>query len=161
MPATYEPISTIDVTTSPTSVTFSNIPATYTDLILVGSVKVQGLSLFIRFNSDSGSNYSYAELRGATSTVSSTKSTGSTWGRFLYGNEEEFSLAISHIFDYAGSNFKTLVGSSYNNKGSAGAVAKHISTWRSTSAITSLSLHAGTTGIILGGTITLYGIKAA
>ena len=68
MPAsnTYESISSVTLTSNSTTVTFGSIPQTYTDLVLVIVAKITsgGLDMFIRFNSDTGSNYSYTQLYG-------------------------------------------------------------------------------------------------
>jgi hypothetical protein len=59
MPATYTPISTTTISGSSTStVTISNIPSTFTDLVVVFG-NFQGTSSYsfsLRFNGDTGNN---------------------------------------------------------------------------------------------------------
>jgi hypothetical protein len=58
MATTYEPIATTTLGTAAASITFSSIPATYTDLRLVVMCKLLAHQLLMfRFNSDTGSNY--------------------------------------------------------------------------------------------------------
>ncbi len=62
MAYTYELISTYTVPSATSSVTMSSIPATYTDLVIVGNYTVAtggGVGFSCRFNSDSGSNYEF------------------------------------------------------------------------------------------------------
>jgi len=59
--ATYEPIATTTVSGSSTStVTFSSISGTYTDLVIIGNLGSQTTNAFpyLQFNGDTGSNYS-------------------------------------------------------------------------------------------------------
>jgi hypothetical protein len=70
MANTYELIEAQTLGTTATSVTFSSIPGTYTDLKLVASVRTAWASdtndqlLEFRFNGDTGSNYTYRQLTG-------------------------------------------------------------------------------------------------
>ena len=59
LPSTMTPIATNTLTAVASSVTFSSIPSTYTDLVLVlqGSFDSADDVRF-RFNGDTGSNYS-------------------------------------------------------------------------------------------------------
>jgi hypothetical protein len=47
MPATYEPIATTTLGTAAASITFSSIPATYTDLRLISGHKASTTSCFL------------------------------------------------------------------------------------------------------------------
>jgi hypothetical protein len=72
MPATYEPIATFTLSSTAGIVTFSSIPQTYTDLILIQSARVTSAwdITAIRVNSVT-TNYSgtYLESNGAGSTT--------------------------------------------------------------------------------------------
>ena len=84
MPATYQPIETQTVSgTSTSTVTFSSIPQTYTDLVLVSAITQSAdVSNYLRFNSDTGTNYSRTRLVGTGSSATSVRGTndvGITW----------------------------------------------------------------------------------
>ena len=66
MPATYEPIASTTLGTAAADITFSSIPGTYTDLVLVlyGGFATAASDLYTQFNSDTGTNYSNSDLRG-------------------------------------------------------------------------------------------------
>jgi hypothetical protein len=72
LPNTYTLISSNVLTTATASVTFSAIPATFTDLVVRFSVRgdqATNISDFtLRFNSDSASNYSETRLLGYNGT---------------------------------------------------------------------------------------------
>jgi hypothetical protein len=164
MPTTYEPISTQTLGTATATVTFSSIPATYTDLVLVfnGSVTSGNPSIIGRFNSDTGTNYSYTRMFGNGSTAGSARgsSTTSLGLSTAAGATTTFETTlICHVFNYANSTTnKTCIAR--NNVASTGVEAS-VSLWRNTSAITSFSVIADGTNFSVGCTFTLYGIKAA
>ena len=61
--ATYTQIATTTLGSSQSTITFSSISGAYTDLVLVVTAKVSSATdLWVRANSDSGSNYSYLIL---------------------------------------------------------------------------------------------------
>jgi len=172
MPATYEPIATTTLGSQTATITFSSIPATYTDLRLVLTGKCVHTSvaygtIIARFNSDSGSNYSYTWLYGDGTNAESSRATSLTGQRLYFGadtNSSTYSsLATLDIFSYAGSTNKTMLHEHSNDSNSAGVnVGRRVLLWRSTSAITSIELsNLSFTDFATGTTATLYGIKNA
>jgi hypothetical protein len=163
MPSTYEPIATFTTTTgSTTSYTFSSIPSTYTDLIVVATVKATSAdsSLVLRFNGDSGSNYSYTQIWGDGSSAQSQRLSNQTIGYLSYNgfSTANFSATVIHCMNYSNTTtFKT-----YLDRGGFAAASTDaaVGLWRSTSAINSVTLFAGNF-FATGCTFTLYGIKAA
>ena len=162
MALTYEPIATTTLGSDNTSVTFSSIPSTYTDLVLVicGTQASQSDSI-IRFNSDSGSTYSRtAFYQSGTSTASLVQANQSGIA-FSYFNTS-IGMAVLNINNYANSTIYKTVLSAHNG---AGATQNSVTagTWRNTAAITTIDLYSGgSTYAYQTGTIfTLYGIKAA
>jgi hypothetical protein len=171
MPVTYEPIATTTVTTAVSSVTFSSIPNTYTDLVIASASigTSNGFSLQIRFNSDSGTNYSRTTLSGyftSSDTAGSTRSTnatsiGSSWQ--VGGGTGGPSPHIYHINNYANSNvFKTVLfrANPYPYSGFSEVTAE-VGLWRNTNAITSIEFLLSMGNFATGSIFTLYGIKAA
>ena len=169
MAKTYEPIATTTLGSAQSSITFSSIPSTYTDLILVaGSLGMNnaGSAGKVRFNGDTGSNYSDTVLLGTGSSASSYREAnannirvyGFNVGPTGSGNNDN---VIVHIQNYANSTtYKTVVCRSNITQVELAAV---VGLWRSTSAITSVTFVAynGTDTFTTGSTFTLYGIKAA
>jgi len=164
MPATYEPIESKTLATAVSTVTFSSIPQTYTDLMLIfsgncasGSIE----SVPMRFNGDTASNYSYQILDGNGSSASAGLASSATFMTTSLVISSEVSNNIWHIFNYSNATtFKTILGRG-NVAGSY--VRFGCGMWRKTpEAITSITVfHAGSINFVVGSTFTLYGIKAA
>ncbi len=169
MPATYEPIATQTLSSAATGITFTSIPATYTDLRIVMTPKVvsgwDNSPLRIQFNSDSGTNYSRTRIFGNGSSVSSQIQTNNNYldmsiGGRMVANPTFFSF---DIFSYAGSTFKTTLATiNDGDLTGTGYEGQVVGLWRSTNAITSIYLYSYVANILaIGTTATLYGIKNA
>lgn len=162
--ATYEPIATATAAGGTASYTFSSIPSTYTDLILVSHLRAGSAtsSFTARLNSDSGSNYSNTILYGDGTSPGSTRFSSQTFTYLSYygfpTTADTFALTITHFFNYSNTttNKTWLSGNSFTASG----VDRLVGLWRSTAAINSITLYAGNT-FAAGSTFTLYGIKAA
>lgn len=162
MAATYEPIATQTVSSSTTSITFSSIPQTYTDLrvIINGTSNAGGAAaLAFRFNSDSGGNYSYRLLYGTGSSAAGNYGSNTTEGYF--GNVWTTpAISRADIMDYTSSSkYKTAIS---RTDDAANRTAEWITTWRNTSAVTTLQITTSSSYTYEPGTtFTIYGIKAA
>ena len=168
MAVTYESIATTTMAnSSTTSVTFNSFSG-YTDLVLVTSTKSQGgydfQNSYLTFNGDTGTNYSYTALQGDGSSASSNRQSnvnGIPVG-FDIGTTQsgKWSVNIISIMNYSNSSInKTVIARKNANPSLVSAIA---GLWRSTAAITSLTLSRDdSNGYTTGSTFTLYGIKAA
>jgi hypothetical protein len=162
--ATYEPIATQTLSSTQTSITFSSIPQTYTDLVLVCSVQVTAATddFNIWFNGDTGNNFSRTQLTGNGSIVSSSRTTNEPRFRIAdyMPNSTLFGTIVANIQNYSNSTtYKTVISRWGNGADATGA---NVGLWRSTSAITSFSLEEGSKqNIKVGSTFTLYGIASA
>lgn len=154
-------IATTTLGSAASSITFSSIPATYTDLRLVfvgtSAANVPGE---MRFNGDTASNYSRTYLSGNGSTASSSRDTSQT--NISVGASAITSTPMMNtidIFSYAGSTFKTCLITSSDDRNGSGTVDRQVSLWRSTSAINEIKLTVDlTANFLTGTTATLYGI---
>jgi hypothetical protein len=122
----------------------------------------------MRFNSDSGSNYSYHRMYGDG--VNAGADPGVSQNQmYAIGMATDlnttgiFGVAIWDILDYANTNkYKTVraLGGFDNNRTSdAGIVGINSGSWRNTNAITSVTLFPNINEWSLGSTFALYGIK--
>jgi len=161
MPVTYEPIATTTVSGSSTSsVSFTGISGSYSDIVFVceidGSVND---STRIRFNGDSGTNYSQTDLRGNGTTATSTRTTSNAHISLSAGNSTNQISVVGSINNYSNSTtYKTLILRTNNP---TDTVAGRSGLWRNTSAITSIEFSIASGNWVAGSTFTLYGIKAA
>lgn len=166
--ATYEPLATTTVSGSASSITFSSISSSYTDLRLVIYAVVNGAAtadLLIRFNGDTGTNYSYTEMIGSDTTASGARAnnqssiqiTEAAWGTTTGA------LAIVEINSYGGVlNKSVLTIGSRNSAGSpTGRVVRGVGTWRG-AAISSINIRTSYDNLMgVGSIATLYGIARA
>ena len=159
MPSTYTPIATQTTSGSVSSVSFTSIPSTYTDLICVinGSFSsAQGT--YVRYNNDSGSNYSSTYIFGNGSTASSNRASNDVWTALGYLGTDQ-SNSIFSVLNYANTTtYKTGIG----RGNTAGTLTfATVGLWRSTAAINRIDISPTSGTITSGSTFTLYGIKAA
>jgi len=163
--STYTPIATTTLGSTATSYTFSSIPSTYTDLIIVAQASVtSGDSNFrLTFNGDTGSNYSRTYLSGSGSSATSGRASSVA---YIVANDEGYlhvgqpTMLTINVQNYSNSTtYKTTLSRSGN--GSNNGTAAVVGLWRSTSAITSLTLTIDASTFTAGSTFTLYGIAAA
>jgi hypothetical protein len=116
-------------------------------------------SLLLRFNGDTGSNYSGTELSGnGTSAASQRFSSDTSIANFwAFGLTSTISSGVLQVMSYANTNVnKTMLSASGR---ADGGVARLVGLWRSTAAIDAIRLFV--TGGSMTGTVSLYGIKAA
>ena len=163
MPSTYEPIATTTLGTAASDITFSSIPATYTDLkIVITGTSSASEYVAVQFNADTGTNYSRTALFGDGSTVTSNRTTSGNYVRddALFTNNTNVAMTSFDVFSYAGSTNKTLLMQGSGDKNGSGIVSRIVGLWRSTSAITSIKLFgAFGANFNTGTTATLYGVK--
>ena len=165
MATTYEAIQTTTLGSASALITFSSIPATYTDLILVlDSIQSAAPAKWctVQFNSDTGSNYSWTVLAGNGTTASS--------GRYAYtylpigvntSTNASRQAVITSIMNYSNTTtYKTLLSRANNASLYVEAI---VGLWQNTSAINRIdvSLEFGAQTFAVGSTFTLYGILAA
>lgn len=166
VPTAYESIQTYTVGAGgQATITFSSIPSTYTHLQLRIFSKNTSDSYSIRaqYNGDTASNYSLHGLYG----------TGSVAGSFGYANQTNgeigmsadatanvFAASVVDILDYANTNkYKTIRGLAGFDKNGAGSLDLRSSSWRSTSAITTILLSSAAGNFAQYSSFALYGIK--
>jgi hypothetical protein len=165
MAKTYEPIETQTLVSDTASVTFTAIPQTYTDLILVcaaqRALSGSGGAGTMRVNGDTGSNYSSTLLYTDGSTAYSYRwSNQTSMNAAFSAADSSYGINIIHLMNYSNTTtYKTILArngwTTTNDRVQAGA-----NLWRSTSAITSITLTAAS-DIESGSTFTLYGVKTA
>ena len=164
---TYTAIATNTLGSAAASVTFSSIPSTYTDLVLVISAADSGATnVYLQMGNgsiDTGSNYSHTILTGNGTTAYSYRESSQT--KILYAFEgtpptsPSFGTYIIQFMNYSNTTtYKTVL--SRANSASSGTDAI-VGLWRSTSAINQIQLSAqGATTYSTGSTFTLYGVKS-
>jgi hypothetical protein len=164
---TYEPIETVTLGGSVSTVTLGSggtIPQTYTDLVLVFNGGTNGVGNFqTRVNGNSSAIYSTITMWGSGGNPASGGYPNINVFYPGVAASSPSSIAANGIVSFMNysntTTYKTML-SRYNN--AVDEVDFTISTWRNTSAITSITIftYSGN-NYLSGSTFTLYGIKAA
>ena len=131
MPSTYERIQSTTLGSVATSITFSSIPATYTDLRLVIVPIANGASdynLFVQLNGSGAAEYSRTRIFGdGTSTTTSRALNETKWNLIVaQGFKSTPSLWTLDIFSYAGSTFKTALSTGSVDYNGTGNVTRQV-----------------------------------
>jgi|LakMenEpi03Aug12_release.lakeMendotaPanAssembly.Ray.scaffolds.fasta_scaffold894859_2 hypothetical protein len=173
--ATYTLISSNVLTTATASVTFSSIPATYTDLVVRWSARSAQANATTRININlngvSGTSYSFTKLQATGTSASSANISGfdKWWGEYVSANN-----ATSNTFG-SGELYLPNYLSTVNKPASFFSVAENNTTANGdwyvsalaslatiTSAITSVALTLNTgDNFMTGSSFYLYGISNA
>lgn len=172
---TYTPIATSTLGSNGTF-SFSSIPQTYTDLVLIFNgtstyTSDSGAWLKMQVGNgsvDTGANYSNTYLTGNGSIAGSNRLSGLNNAYVCHiadnnnttGNTSP-SVGVIHIMNYSNTTtYKTILarGSATTNSTAVDAV---VSLWRGTSAINTIYLFCDGTNFVTGSSVTLYGIASA
>ena len=161
MPTTYEPIATTTLTNAQTSVSFTSISSTYTDIVIVLNVRdATNGYLLVRYNNNSNSNYSRTVMYGDGSNPQTFRQTSQT-SHFIATGGSNNENQLININNYSNSTtYKTTI---FRDNTVNSSVAIQVGLYSSTSSITQIDFisPSGTATIASGSTFTLYGIKAA
>jgi hypothetical protein len=166
MPAgsTYSTIATTTFGSNATEYTFSSIPTTYTDLILISNWKFTtstpqyGIQVG-NGSVDTGNNYSLTWL-GNTSTATSSREANVSRISFyqFYGGSTNGQVAIAQFQNYSNTTTNKTILYRLSDIDEMG---HGVGLWRGTSAINTIKVFSPNGTIAAGATFTLYGIAAA
>ena len=155
---THVLLNQIELSSSASSVTFSNIPQGYGDLVLVSESKSNSTleNIYLNLNGDTtGSNYNYVLMLGTGSSAISASYNALTWG------ETDTTGAINtyHFMDYSATDkHKTCI---FKVSRPAGGVLGQAGRWSNTAAIASITLKMGLSQSFQADSIfSLYGVYA-
>lgn len=163
--STYTVINTQTLASNQATVTFSSIPQTYTDLVLIlGNVASGGSQQpVMQFNGNTGGNYSWLTLTADGTTQGGVSASNTNFiqiSYFDYLNGNKVYTGIYNINSYTNANIYKTALCRGNNPQTGLAITA--GTWRNTAAITSIEIKtSGGADILTGSVFTLYGIAAA
>ena len=155
--STYTKIASSTLGSAASSVTFSSIPATYTDLIIVmNGTATAAADVYLNYNTDStSSNYSNTYMSGNGSTSGSGYDPIPAVGLFYTTD----SNIIVNVMNYSNTNtYKNCISRSNT---AASLVMARAMMWRNNSAINQVIVKHATGNFNTGSTFNLYGIAAA
>jgi len=167
----FESIATTTITTNTASVTFSSIPQTYKHLqvrcLMRNTDAVSGQSgLYMRFNSDTASNYSWHRLYGDGATAVSGASTSTSSmlagiGARTGSLASTFGVTVIDVLDYVNTDkYTTIRGLTGHDTNGGGYASLDSGNWRNTAAVTTIDLITDATySFVQYSSFALYGIK--
>lgn len=169
----YKIASTTVGSAGASSIDFTNIPQGYRDLKVVFSARINTnvsgvnyVSLYVRFNGDTGTNYSSRLLYGDGSAAGSANESTQTKSQWQYATNinatsNAFSNGEIYIPNYTGSTQKSFSSDSVSESNATNSIAAlKAGLWSGTSAITSITIsnNFDSTNFAQYTTATLYGI---
>jgi len=170
MANTYTLLETITVgAAGATSVTFNSIPQTgYTDLVLKVSARTTRAyledSALMRFNGDSGSNYTKKILYADGATPASGGGTSTNLDFYVCGDTataSTFGNTEITIPNYRSSNYKSVsIDAVTENNATTALTWLEAGSWNNTAAITTISLTPNSGTYKQYSTFSLYGVSA-
>jgi hypothetical protein len=165
---TMQLIETKTLGTAAASIEFTSIPQTFTDLVVVASTRKSTTSntnsSFLRFNSDSATNYRVIRLRGNGSSVESVsnQSRSSITGGQTASSDytaNTFGNSTFYISNYTTSTAKSVSIDSVTENNATESYQEIIAgSYVGAGVITSISLEPDSGNFVTGSTISLYGI---
>ena len=163
----YDSLATVTVPSGGVaSVTFTGIPSTYKHLQLRAiNAKSGGASdaIYVRFNSDSGSNYSQHRIYGdgSSATAYGTSSTTAALELVCMGTSStNFGAFVLDALDYGNINkYKTVRALAGQDKNGSGQIMLGSGAWLNTSTITSITLIGSSATIAEYSSFALYGVN--
>jgi hypothetical protein len=154
---TYTLIDSVTLSTAVTNLTFSSLPQTYGDLVIVTSGTFSGASgIELQLNDDT-SNYSMVSMGGnGSSTFSATDSSF----RLAYYTISGQTTTIGNLMDYSATDKHTTMISRASPSGDV--VSATASRWANTEAVTKIKIiNAAGETFSVGHTFHIYGIAKA
>lgn len=155
---TYTTIASTSLPSGSSSIVFSSIPQTYTDLQLIfsGTVATGATNPLFYLNGDTGNNYGYTRWY-AFGTGRGSDSNNN--GNYYIGDiTQTYNLSIVDVMNYTNTtSWKTMITRGHIVDSSESLI---VGTWRSTAAINSITI-SNAQNFLTGTTVTLVGIKAA
>ena len=170
MPSTYQLIASTSLTGTAATVTFSNIPATFTDLVLRASYRIDvagayGQNPFLILNSDTSANYYNQFLQGNGTNASGNESIGTAnlqmQSADSAGNTANtFTIQEVYFYQYRWGKPKVVSQFKSSENDSAGN-EMHVYTnyYNSNTAISSIVADIASGNFVANSTFWLYGIK--
>ncbi len=180
LPGAFEPIATLSGDGSSASLIFNSIPSTYTHLQIRGTGSANyGTqndygNMGLRFNGDTGNNYTYHIMRGFhDGTTAYSQSGGTAAGSLnyglsginhLYSGQNNLTAGILfEIFDYTNTNkYKTMkcISGVDGLRNTSAALQLGSSLWLNTAAINSITVYQSNGPWNANTKFSLYGIKS-
>jgi hypothetical protein len=166
---TYQLIETKTLGTAVSTIEFTSIPQTFTDLVLVSNYRTTRAAVFdqlrIRFNGNTGANYTWLGAYGSGSSAGAENTGDDVSFKTDVGvgnnaTANTFSNGAIYIANYTGSTNKSVsIDAVGENNATEAYQFIYVGTYTNTTAITSIQgFSEGSANFVVGSTFSLYGI---
>ena len=162
----YDSLATITVgSTAVSNIEFAGIPTGYKHLQVRATMMCSAVNnMYMQVGNgsvDTGANYSWHQLYGDGSSANTNGGSGQTLGIIGYNYNTTYpNTSIIDIVDYADtSKFKTWKSLAGTETNGGGFITFWGGNWRSTSAISTIRITAGTGNFTQHASFALYGVK--
>jgi hypothetical protein len=152
---TYTALATVTLASTTPTITFSNIPATYRDLVITITGTASADSALGILANGSSANFIFTQIIGNGSAASVNTVSSNELGNFFTGQTSN----IFQIMDYSTTDKHKQILSRVTSLPSEGIRIK-IMRWQTTAAINSVGLSLSPGTFQVGTTASLYGIVA-
>lgn len=168
--ATYEPIATTTLGSAASSITFSSIPVTYSDLRLVlVATAASNVSCCLRINGLTSSIYTNNSIRVAGSGPTEASGSQTVDTTIYLGTNSSLNTTIPTMWTmdfihYLGTNGHKMFAytiTADKDGATSGSMERGIGRCATTSAVSSISVYPNGANFNSGTTATLYGILRA
>ena len=160
---TYTQIASTTLGSAASSVTFSSIAGTYTDLVLVinATLTTGNANINLNFNNDTSALYSATWVGGTGTSALSSRNVGNNLMVTTYYGTPGTSIGtfILNVMNYANTTTNKTVLARMNN--ATDGTTATVGLYRSTNAVNRIDLTASSSTFTAGSTFNLYGITAA
>ena len=154
--STYTPIASQVLTSTAASITFESVPQNYADLyIVIRGDSATTIESGLRFNNDSGSNYSSTRIYNASGGANSDRFTSGSYAYIGDLKSAGQTVTVIQVANYCNTTtYKTVL----TRSGYTDYQFSIVSLWRNTSAVNALTLIGNGGSWSSGTTFDLYGI---
>jgi len=159
MPLTYEPLGTYNLS-GVSTVTFSNISSSYTELVIHYSAVANAGSannIGVRFNGDASANYAWGFFQSLSGTTTGANQNGVSYSLVGYVDSSRSSAGTININNYRGGYIKQIQSLGVG----AESAVNNVTSWSSTAAITSITFFIASNSFASPSVVSLYGIARA
>lgn len=174
MATTFKALSSVTLTSDTASISFTSIPNTYKDLLIIGSARTSTAAaniwgnLVITFNSSTSGYSGYSNQGAGNNTYSAfTELVTNNFYVFAYGSADvtsanTFGCTKIYVPQYTSANNKAVVfewGTANANATSGANIGHATGMWSNTAAITTITIAGTGANIKTNSTFVLYGIN--
>ena len=152
---TYIALATTTLSSAASGVTFTSIPSSYRDLVLVFTGTTSS-GFRVQLNNDTGSNYTTTAMGGSGSGTGAVTEAAAFAQPTYWANFTTLGSMIIHFQDYSVTDKHT----TFLARANGSWVVASANRWANTAAVHTINIQDASANVGAGSTFSLYGIEA-